>query len=310
VDITMTKKEASMGTGPFTSDRAALIDREAGVREEVGFIGSGPERIFSTLHAPIAQPTGAVLVCSSILAELLAGYQEEVWLCRRLAERGLAVRRFHYRGTGHSDGEAEDVTFERVREDALAAAEHLCEETGIANLAFVGTRVGALIAASLGSRFPGAPMAFIQPLLKGDALFKEIGRSRHIWLMREEGRDENEPLPEDMLTIMHREGWVDVLGYRLTETIHRSVSPRVLTDELGSNARPVQIVQVMKRKGILPEYKRFLDELDAKGFQTDSKLVNDEIAWWFHDTRRHLLPEIGDAIVPWIADLVTKEQAR
>jgi alpha/beta superfamily hydrolase len=305
----MTMKEGQMGTGPAT-DRATRIDHEAGIKEEIEFIGSGPERIFSTLHAPLAPPVGAVLLCSSILAELLAGYQEEVWLCRRLAAQGLAVRRFHYRGTGHSDGEAEDVTFESVCEDAHAVADRLREETGLARMGFVGTRVGAMIAASVGSRFPGSPMAFIQPLMKGEALFKEIGRSRTIWLMREEGRDEDAPPPEDMLAIMRREGWVDVLGYRLTESIHRSVSPRVLTDELGSDSRPVQIVQVMKRKTILPEYQRFLDELDAKGFETDAKLVNDEIAWWFHDTRRHLLPEIGEAIVPWLGDLVAKEQAR
>jgi pimeloyl-ACP methyl ester carboxylesterase len=289
---------------------ATRIDEKAGIREEVGFIGSGPERIFSTLHAPLGEPVGAVLLCSSILAELLAGYQEEVWLCRSLAERGFAVRRFHYRGTGHSDGDSDDAVYSSICEDAQTVAAHLRRETGMERIGLIGTRVGALVAASVGAGTPGSPMAFIQPILKGEDLFKEVGRSRLIWLTREEGRPEDAPRPEDMIAILERERWVDVLGYRLTAALYESVRTRNLADELGSDPRPVQVIQVAKRKAISVDYQRFLDALGAKGFPTDAQLVNDEIAWWFHDTRRHLLPEIGDAIVPWLTGLLTKEGAR
>ena len=297
-----------MGDGT-TATRATRVDDVSGIREEVEFIGSG-ERIFSTLHAPVGEPIGAVLLCSSILAELLAGYQEEVWLCRRLAERGFAVRRFHYRGTGHSDGEAEDVTFERACEDAAAVAEHLDRETaGTDRFAFVGTRVGAMIAATLASRFPGAPTAFIEPILEGDKLFREVGRSRFIWLSREEG-SEGAPPPEDMLAILERDRSVDVLGYRLNDRLYGSVRSQKLVDNLGAVPRPVMLVQVGKRKAISGENQRFLDDLATRGFATTATAVNDEIAWWFHDTRRHLIPEIGDAIVPWLAELLAKEGTR
>jgi pimeloyl-ACP methyl ester carboxylesterase len=289
---------------------ATRIDEKAGIREEAGFIGSGPERIFSTLHAPLGEPVGAVLLCSSILAELLAGYQEEVWLCRGLAQQGFAVRRFHYRGTGHSDGDSDEVVYSSICEDARTVAAHLREETGIERLGFIGTRVGALVAASVGATTPGAPMAFIQPILKGDALFKEVGRSRIIWLTREEGRPDDAPFPEDMISILERERWVDVLGYRLTSAVYESLRGRTLADELGSEPRPIQIVEVAKRKSLSLDYRRFLDALGAEGFATDAQLVNDEIAWWFHDTRRHLLPEIGDAIVPWLTGLLVKEESR
>ncbi|MGH2784120.1 MAG: alpha/beta hydrolase [Actinomycetota bacterium] len=296
--------------GSVASARATRVDEVTGIREEVGFIGTGPERIFSTVHAPLGQPIGAVLLCSSILAELLAGYQEEIWLSRSLARRGFVVRRFHYRGTGHSDGDADDVTYEQVVEDARTVATHMREETGIDRLGFIGTRVGALIAATVAAGSPGAPLALIQPILKGDALFKEVSRSRIIWLTREEGREPGEPPPEDVLAILARDRWVDVLGYRLTERLYESVRSHVLADELGSQPRPVQLVQVAKRKGVSPDYQRFLDELTARGFETEAQLVNDEIAWWFHDTRRHLLPEIGDAIVPWLSERIEREGAR
>lgn len=292
------------------ASRATLVDPVIGIREEIEFIGSGPERIFSTLHAPLAEPKGAVLLCSSILAELLAGYQEEAWLCRRLAQRGFVVRRFHYRGTGHSDGDAEDVTYASVCEDALEVGRHLEAEAGSLPVGLVGTRIGALIAASVAGSFSGAPIAFIQPVLDGDRMFREVSRARTIALMNEEGREEGAGPPEDMFKILERERTVDVLGYRLTDPLYQSVRVRKLADELGDATRPVHLVQVAKRKGIAGDYQRFLDELSAKGFPTEAAEINDDIAWWFHDSRRHLIPEIGDAIVPWFADLLTKEDAR
>lgn len=290
--------------------RALLVDPVVGIREEIEFIGSGPERIFSTLHAPTGEPQGAVLLCSSILAELLAGYQEEVWLCRRLAQRGFVVRRFHYRGTGHSDGDAESFTYAGARDDALSVARYLAEESGFSQIGLIGTRVGALIAASIGASFPSAPMAFIQPVLDGGRMFREVSRARTIALLNEEGRNEGDAPPEDMLKILARERTVDVLGYLLTDPIYQSVQERKLVTELGDTARSVQLVQVAKRKGIAADYQRFLDEIAAKGFATDAVEVDDDIAWWFHDSRRHLIPEIGDAIVPWLAGRLTKEGAR
>lgn len=287
--------------------RATRVDKDAGIREEVGFIGSGPERIFSTLHAPLSEPIGAVLLCSSILAELLAGYQEEVWLCRGLAQRGYWVRRFHYRGAGHSDGDADELTFSSIREDALTLTDLLREETGMERLALVGTRAGALVAASIGAAFRGSPMAFVQPVLKGEALFKEISRARAIWLSREEGRSKDAPTPEDMLSILERDRRVDVLGYPLTDRLYQSLRSLTLADELGSEPRPIQIVQVAKRKVLSSDYERFVDTLGGKGFATDVALVGDEISWWFDDTRRHLLPEIGDAIIGWLTSLIAQE---
>ncbi len=299
-----------MSDGRLATTRARRVDPEWGIAEEVEFLGSGPERIFSTFHRPAGPAEGAVLLCSSILAELLAGYQEEVWLCRRLAKRGLAVRRFHYRGTGHSDGGSEDITYEALCEDAALVAARLREETGVDRIAVIGTRMGAIVASTVAAGMPGAPISYIQPVLDFERLFKEISRARTISLMNEEGRSEENGPPEDMFSIMARERSVDVLGYLLNEPLYRSLQPHKLPDELGSEPRAVQLVQVAKRKAMTPEYQRLLDDLAAKGFETTAELVNDDIAWWFHDSRRHLIPEIGDAVVPWLADRLLKEEVR
>lgn len=299
-----------MSDGLLATARATRVDPESGIREEVGFLGSGPQRIFSTLHSPAGEASGAVLLCSSILAELLAGYQEEVWLCRRLAKQGIAVRRFHYRGTGHSDGDSEDVTYEALCEDARLVADRLREEHETDRIALIGTRMGAIVASTIAAGIPGAPVSYVQPVLDFERIFKEISRARTISLMNEEGRNPEDGPPEDMFSIMARERSADVLGYLFTEGLYQNLRTRKLADELGSEPRDVQLVQVAKRKGIATEYQRMLDELTAKGFDTTVELVNDDIAWWFHDSRRHLIPEIGDAIVPWLTARLATEEVR
>lgn len=299
-----------MGKGGTVSRIATRVDAEAGIREEISFIGSGAERMFSPLHTPLSTPVGAVLICSSIMAELPAAYREEVRLSERCAQRGLIVRRFHYRSSGHSDGDSDDLTYESICRDALEVAEHLRDETGAGQIGFVGTRLGALVAATIGSRFPGSPVSFIEPVLDGGSWFKEISRARRIALMNEEGQPQEQAPPEDMLAILERDRSVDALGYRLNHRFLESVRPRRLLDELGSEPRPVQLVQVANRRGLGAPYQRFLEELEARGFPAVAATVTDEIAWWFMATRRHLIPQIGEAVVPWIGEQLVKEEAK
>jgi len=158
------------------------VDRRLGIVETLGFFGSGPLRMFGCTHAPQGRALGGVVICSPVLGEFLRNYRNEVMLARDLAVSGFAVQRFHYRGSGHSDGEWCDATFETMRDDAIVAAEWLKAATGVSDIAFVGTRWGALIAASAIPRFPMAPLVVIEPPLDCSRYFREVLRWR---LMRE-----------------------------------------------------------------------------------------------------------------------------
>ena len=91
------------------------------------------------LHLPDA-PVASVLVCPSILTDLVSNYQRETRLSRALAADGIAVARFHYRGTGHSEGDPLAATFETMVRDAADALAHLAAHATTDSVGFVGSR--------------------------------------------------------------------------------------------------------------------------------------------------------------------------
>ena len=135
-------------TMPRAASRTRRVDA-IGIVEEIGFVDSGGRQMFSALHRPDGASNAAVVICSPIQAEQLRNYRREVLLARELARQGLTVQRFHYRGSGNSDGSPADVTFETMLEDARTAL-RLMQDRADGAIALVGTRLGASVAAIVG----------------------------------------------------------------------------------------------------------------------------------------------------------------
>ena len=89
---------------PFAGGGPARTDLVAGIEEEVGFLEASGSSLFVCQHRPLGPVTGAVVICPALFVDQLRNYRAEVSLARRLAASGVLVQRFHYRGTGHSDG--------------------------------------------------------------------------------------------------------------------------------------------------------------------------------------------------------------
>src|SRR3712207_4346225 len=102
----------------MTTQQAVRV--EGAHRDVIEFFGSPGEQMLATTHMPLGTPLGGVVICSSLRAEFETNYRREILLGRALADRGIAVHRFQYRGTGNSDGDARDVTFESMQLDAEA----------------------------------------------------------------------------------------------------------------------------------------------------------------------------------------------
>lgn len=142
------------------------------------FLGSGPDgheeielfgeagSLFGCRHVPASgDATAGVVVCSPLFSDAAINAHREMRLGRWLARAGLVVQRFHYRGTGESDGDPARVSFGSLVDDARVAAAHLRDNTGIQRIGFLGSRVGALVAARLARDVDGAPLALWQPVV-------------------------------------------------------------------------------------------------------------------------------------------------
>ncbi len=151
------------------------------MRDEVELFG-GPEAIFGCRHAAADarnRMSAGVVVCSSVGPDAAASYGAEARLGRALARAGVTVQRFHYRGTGASDGAPEDLSFPGMVADARAALERLRTAARLpVVVGVVGVRLGALVAARLAASLDRAPVALWSPVADARPVLEAAARAR------------------------------------------------------------------------------------------------------------------------------------
>lgn len=279
------------------ADSVARVDPASGVMEEAGIAGDPGSRIFSVIATPPSRPVAGVVICSPILAEVPNNYRREVVLSRRLAGRGVAVIRFHYRGAGHSDGESGDLDIDSMEADTRAAANHLVARRAVDRLGFVGTRLGALVAAA-GSRLTGnGPVALWEPVVAPTRYFGEILRAQLVTDLAGSSRDA-------LLEELQSQGWVDVLGYRVERSLYASACARDLVAELGDHPRPVLLVHF--GRGVSLADQLLGPQLEQREFAVTAVRLPIREAWWFpggqdSEALSHADSAAIDVTVDWLS---------
>ena len=250
-------------------------------------MGDPGRRLFFFSHLPDGPARGALVICPSIGAEFRRNYNREVLLARAMAARGIAVLRFQYRGTGASEGDPQELTVDSMIEDARSVAE-AAPDGG--RIAFLGTRLGATVAAVAASAHPGAPLAVWDPVADPDAYLRELHRSRLARDLRA-GRQEGSPEEE-----IRSRGLMDVLGYAVGKALVASVR------EAGSpvaGPRPVILVSLGRSNGAHPKHMALAERWREEGALVDLRSVAGYASWWLYDQR-----ELAAEAATGSADLV------
>lgn len=147
------------------------------VREEIDLFG-GPDRLFGCRHLPAVASGAGVLVCLGAPSEGPVDDGRAARLGQRLAEAGVAVQRFHYRGAWPSDGDPRIVGFDTLVEDAARALDLLRDRAAVRRVAFVGARLGALVAARVARAEPRAAVALWAPVPDPRTALEQAARVR------------------------------------------------------------------------------------------------------------------------------------
>ena len=114
------------------------------------WVASGDASLFTALHRPADAPHRdlAVILCPPLGHEQVHGYRSLRRLADDLAVAGCATARFDLSGTGNSSGSIDrGDMLARWRDDIAAQADWLRRHLGIRNIALVGYRFGATLAA-------------------------------------------------------------------------------------------------------------------------------------------------------------------
>ncbi len=276
---------------------AVCVDADTRTREEATFFGTSHDLLFGVLHLPHGTPSAGVVVVSPLHMELVRNYRREVLLARTLAAHGIAVQRFHYRGTGHSDGDSTALSCDSMLDDLADAVAHLRSRTGVERLALVGTRLGALVA-SVGNA-GGDPIALWEPVVDATRYYREVGR---FGLMRA-AAGRGTPPPSTSAELEQR-GMVNVLGYELTADLLET-----------SRAHPIEAAP-LPRAAFIAQTRRLSARDDdshdlariwaARGVDVETLDLASRGAWWFAEdvlagdwSHKHARERI-DATRDWI----------
>jgi uncharacterized protein len=113
------------------------------------FFGDSASPLFGVYHAPseeIRRQT-AVLICPPFMHENIRTHRLLRQVALRLVREGFPVLRFDFFGEGDSSGDGGEGDGARWVDDVGMAAEELMGTSGVANVALLGLRLGASVAA-------------------------------------------------------------------------------------------------------------------------------------------------------------------
>jgi pimeloyl-ACP methyl ester carboxylesterase len=277
--------------------------------ESVRYFGAGPDKMIGSVHQPDRPTQAGLVVCSPILADFYSRYRHEVMLGRDLAARGTAVLRFQYRGTGNSDGDESETSFDSMVEDALEAAAALREWTGVRDVTFLGTRFGGLIAAAAAKAGGTRTLMLWEPVLEATTYFREANRAR---LVQTASRGEGQGSTfEELLAQLERGEVADILGYSLYRALYDSSSTRTLDGELGDDPLAILIMQLGTRPELRKTYVALAERLRSRGHDVDTRTVSLGEPWWMNAEgwtaveSRPQAQELIQSTTAWIAERST-----
>jgi len=247
----------------------------------VEFLDESDGGLFCVRHVPESPPVGSVVVCSPIAAEADYIHRTEVLLGRFLAARGILVQRFQYRGMGNSAGRAEELSFHTMCEDASRVVERVRRLVPGAPVAFVGTRVGAMVAAAAAAATPGAPLVLWEPTVDSRRYFQEVFRAYMVGAMGGAKPGGETGAVPDPGRVLREEGMIEVMGYPVHRPVYETLLPESLEDLVASGGpRPLWLVQIARRQELRPDYERLIDDWRAMGLDPTFSLVDSRPIWW------------------------------
>lgn len=280
------------------------VDQRNGFWEEASFLQVDGDNLFAVTHAPVAHADTGLVICCSILVEQMTNYRHEVLLARAMAARGVAVQRFHYRGTGHSTGDEEDTSLQTMVDDALLAAERLAARTNPRRLAFFGIRWGGLVAGLAAQRYPGSLLLLWEPVADASRYFREVIRSRLVRELKDDRFGGGSPalLMEDF----ERTGQLDILGYTLSRKLYDSAQGTRLDAVLAGRSTPVLLVQFGRGGVLRPDYDRLRSGLGTPHLFA-AQFIDEEPSWFSPGYRIRAARELIAGTTDWITRSINEE---
>jgi alpha/beta superfamily hydrolase len=273
----------------------SVIDRVAdkasnGAAERGGYFEVPGAHLYTVLHR-VNKPIARVLLVGAFAGERHSSYIPWVLWARYLAERGIEVLRYDYRGVGESSGAFEEMTFSDWSEDVHLLAKWLKDQSPEVPLVLHGLGVGALLASRAFHGGAGEVLLLWSPPESANqAVRSAVVRWINVEQLFKYG-DERKPASA-FIQELELGSSVEVEGYQFTGKLWQNSflfdMPPAMRDEASARAeyrKPVRIIKLGREAAPLVKAGTVADDR-AKDF-TWLFLENWQwIATSIHDARK------------------------
>jgi len=256
------------------------------------YFGPKDQRLFGVYHAPSARrkvPAGVVL-CYPFLQEYVRSHRAYLRLATQLVGRGWHVLRFDYSGCGDSYGDGPSGP-DAWAQDLRLAVRELRERVGTIQLALVGLRLGASLAASVAPHVqPLDKLVLWDPVVSGPDYVRELDEFRHAAALSPAYRRNIE-----------RFGPTDRgVGYSLAPEILQSIGRLDLAAQLTASADQILVLDTQESNSTASFARRL-----AEGRNVTFKRLSERPIWVErkrNDPRNIKVPTASlQAIVDWMS---------
>lgn len=288
--------------GPTDQLEAERVDSQSGLRERAAFTSAGAsdEQVLVFSYVPARDPIGTVVVCPSILGDFLANYRREVMLARSLAAAGMAVLRFHYRGTGNSEGDPARLTLETMATDTRRMTEVLAGGFPAVPIGFVGTRWGALSAATAAADHAGAPLVLCEPLTALGRFFDDAMQSR---AMSAIATGKSVKSARQISELLDRDGYADIVGNVVHRALYDSTVGADAVALLSAGPHHPRLLVQFGGRDLRPAHRKLDKQFADSGSALETTIVDVAESWWFRPEAPTLVPVahgFNDAVSSWL----------
>ena len=249
---------------------SAADKASSGPAERGGYFEVPGAHLYTVLHRA-SKPIARVLLVGPFAAERHSSYIPWVLWARYLAERGIEVLRYDYRGIGESSGAFEEMSFSDWSEDVHLLAKWLKEQSPEVPLVLHGLGVGALLASRAFHGGVGEVLLLWSPPESANqALRSAVVRWINVEQLFKYG-DERKP-PSAFIQELERGSSVEVEGYQFSGKLWQNSflfdMPPAMRDEASARAeykKPVRIIKLSREAAPLVKAGTVADDR-AKDF--------------------------------------------
>ena len=250
---------------------------------EPQYLNGARGRLFTVFHPPrVALPSAPrCIVVQPFAEELNKSRRTVALLAHALADAGIATLVLDLFGTGDSDGEFEQATWQGWHRDIACAVEHMAVPGS--TLILLGLRLGATLVADFVAAHPRTAVARLilwQPMPSGKLAARQFFRLALAAEMREGAGDPAAGVKRARENLeVH--GVAEIAGYRISRELVASMEEVTLKDLRLAAASAVSFYEVRPadQEQPSPALNAIAAAWSEQGLQVETRVVADAAFW-------------------------------